>query len=110
MDTKGRSGAVEAQTENEDQPQLAIVDEIVELRQAVQQQAELIRKQVGEAREREEELIHCQNQLFEAFVQRFSFPQGGNRPGPMVEYVWQFDYLSRYAPDMVHTETKKSVS
>ena len=61
MDTKGRSGAVEAQTENEDQPQLAIVAEIVELRQAVQQQAELIRKQAEEAREREEELIRRQN-------------------------------------------------
>ena len=43
-------------------------------------------------------------------MQRFPSPQGGNRPGPMVEYVRQFDHLSRYAPDMVHTETKKNVS
>ena len=28
----------------------------------------------------------------------------------MVKYVWQFDHLSRYAPDMVHTGTKKNVS
>ena len=35
MDTKGRSGAVKAQTENEDQPQLAIVVELAELRQVV---------------------------------------------------------------------------
>ena len=54
MDTRGRSGAVEAQTENEDQPLLAIVAEIVELRQAVQQQAALTQKQADEAREKEE--------------------------------------------------------
>ena len=80
------------------------------MRQAVRQQAELIQKQAEEAREREEELIRRQNQLFEAFVQRFPFPQGRNRPGPMVEYVQQFDHLWRYAPDMVHMETKKNVS
>ena len=44
MDTKGRSGAVEAQTANENQPQLAIAAEIAELRQVVQEQAELMKK------------------------------------------------------------------
>ena len=39
MDTRGWSRAAEAQTEDEDQPQLAIVAEIVELRQVVQKQA-----------------------------------------------------------------------
>ena len=42
MDTKGRSSAVEAQTEIEDQPRLAIVAEIAELRQVVQKQAKLM--------------------------------------------------------------------
>ena len=42
MDTKGQSRAVEAQTKNEDQPQLAIVAELAELRQVVQQQADLM--------------------------------------------------------------------
>ena len=27
-----------------------------------------------------------------------------------MKYVRQFDHLSRYAPDMVHTETKENVS
>ena len=44
MDTRGQSRAVEAQTEHEDQTQLAIAAEIAELRQAVQQQAELMQK------------------------------------------------------------------
>ena len=61
MDTKGWSGPVEAQTENEDQPQLAIVAEISELRQVVQQQAELMQKQAEEVRKREEELACHQN-------------------------------------------------
>ena len=43
-------------------------------------------------------------------MQRFPVPQDGNRPGPVVKYVRQFDHLSRHAPDMVHTETKKNVS
>ena len=84
-----------------DQPQLAIATEIAKLRQAVQQQAELMQKQVEETREREEELAHRQNQLFESFMQRFLVPKGGNRPGHVVEHVRQFDHLSRYAPDMV---------
>ena len=44
MSAKGLSGAAEAQTENEDQPKLAIAAEIAKLRQVVQQQAELIQK------------------------------------------------------------------
>ena len=43
-------------------------------------------------------------------MQRFPAPQGGNRPCPVMEYVRQFDHLSRYALDMVHMETKKNVS
>ena len=70
----------------------------------------MIQKQDEEAREREEELIRCQNQLFEAFVQGFPFPQGGNRPGPVVEYVRHIDHLSRYAPDIVYMETRKNMS
>ena len=44
IDTKGRSRAIKALTKNEDQPQLAIVAELAELRQVVQQQAELMQK------------------------------------------------------------------
>ena len=110
MDTRGWSSAAEAQTECEDQPQLATAAKIAELRQGVQQQAELMHKQAKEAKEREEELAHRQNQLFEAFVQRFPVPQCGNRPGPVVEYMRQFDHLSGYALDMVHMETKRNVS
>ena len=69
-----------------------------------------MQKQAKEAREREEELAHHQNQLFGAFMQRFLVSQGENRPSLVVEYVRQFDHLSRYAPDMVHTEIKKNVS
>ena len=87
MDTRGQSSAAEAQTECVDQPRLAIAAEITELRQAVQQQAKLIQKQAEEAREREEELARLQNQLFEVFMQRFPIPNGGNRLGPVVEYV-----------------------
>ena len=36
MDTRGQSGATEAQAGNEDQPQLAIAAKIAELRQIVQ--------------------------------------------------------------------------
>ena len=43
-------------------------------------------------------------------MQRFPVPQGRNRPGPVVEYVRQFDHLSQCAPDMVHTETRKNVN
>ena len=110
IDTKGPFGAVKAQTKNKDQSQLVVVVELAELRQVVYQQAELIQKQVEEAREREEELICRQNQLFEAFVQGVPFSQGGNRPGPVVEYVRQIDHLSRYAPDMVYTKTWKNMS
>ena len=52
-----------------------------------------MRKQADEAREREEELTHRQNQLFEVFMQRFLVPQGENRPSPVVECVRQFDHL-----------------
>ena len=110
MDTKDWSRVVEAQIKNEDYPPLAIVVEIAELRQVVQQQAKLMQKQAEEARKREEKLARHQNQLFEVFTQRFPVPQDGNRPGLVVKYVRQFDHLSRYAPDMVHTKTKKNVN
>ena len=110
MDTIGQFRAAKAWIECEDQPQLATAAEIAELRQVIRQQAELMQKQAEEARESEEELARGQNQLFEAFVQRFPILQDGNRPGPIVEYVRQSDHLLRYAPDMVHTKTKKNVS
>ena len=69
-----------------------------------------MQKQAKEAMEREEELARHQNQLFKAFMQRVPVPQCGNRPSPIVESIRQFDHLSQYAPDMVHTETKKNVS
>ena len=69
-----------------------------------------MQKLAEEAREREEELVRRQNQLIEAFMQRFPVPQGRNRPGPVVECVRQFKHLSQYAPDMVQMETKKNVS
>ena len=87
MGTKGQSGVVEAQTENEDQPQLAIVVEIVKLRKVVVQQVELMHKQTEEVRKREEKLAHRQNKLFDALTQRFPVPHDGNRPGPVVKYV-----------------------
>ena len=61
MYMRGQARVVEAQTKNEDQPQLAIAAEIVELRQVVQQQAKLMQEQAEVARKREEELTHCQN-------------------------------------------------
>ena len=87
MGTRGRPRVVEAQAENENQPQLATAIEIAELRQVLQQQAKIIQKQAGEARNREEELIRRQNQLFEAFMQRFPVPQEKNRAGPTVEQM-----------------------
>ena len=71
--TQGQSRAAKAQAENENQPQLATAIEIVELRQVVQQQAELMQKHVEEARIREE-LTRRHNQLFEAFIQRIPVP------------------------------------
>ena len=68
MDTRCRSRATEAQTENEDQPQLVIAAKITELRQAIEQQAELIQRQADEARKIKEELARRQNQLLEAFM------------------------------------------
>ena len=53
----------------------------------MQQQAELMQKQAEEARGREEELTRRQNQLFEAFMQRFPVPQGENRAGLAVEQI-----------------------
>ena len=72
--TRGQSRDAEAQTENEDQPQLAIAATIAELRQVVQQQAELMQKQAEEARRREAELKRRQSQLFEVFIQKFPVP------------------------------------
>ena len=71
MGTRGRPRAVETQAVNEDQPQLATIVEITELRQVVQQQAEMIQKQAEEAKNREEQLTYRQNQLFDALMQRF---------------------------------------
>ena len=87
MYTRGQSRATEAQNKNESQPQLATACEIVELRQVVQQQAELMQKQAKEARKREEELTHRQNELFERFMQRFLVRQGEDRTGHVVEQV-----------------------
>ena len=87
MGTRGWPRVVEAQAENENQPQLATAAKIAELRQVVQQQAEIIQKQAEQARNREEELKRRQNQLFEAFIQRFPVPQGENRAGPVVERI-----------------------
>ena len=85
MGTKGRPRAIKAQAVNEDQPQLATAVEITELRQVVQQQAEMIQKQAEEAKYREEELTRRQNQLFDTLMQRFPIPQGENRTGPAAE-------------------------
>ena len=60
-----------------------------------------MQKHAEEARSREEELTLRQNQLFEAFMQRCPVFQGEYRVGPTVEYVRQFDELSRKTPDMV---------
>ena len=87
MGTKGRPRAIEAQAVNKDQPQLATAVEIAELRQVVQQQAEMIQKQAEEARNREEELTRCQNQLFDALMQRFPVSQGENRASPAAEQM-----------------------
>ena len=56
MGTSDRPRVVETQAESENQPQLATAAEITELRQVVQQQAEMIQKQAEEAKNREEEL------------------------------------------------------
>ena len=84
---RGWPRAAEAQAERENQPQLATIAEIAELRQVVQQQAELIQRQAEEARKRDEHLARRQSQLFEAFMQRFPVPQGENMAGPTVESV-----------------------
>ena len=85
--TRDQSRATEAQTENENQPQLATTTKIADLRQVVQQQIELIQKQAEEARRIEEELTRRQNELFEAFMQRFLVSQGENRAGLASEQV-----------------------
>ena len=46
-----------------------------------------MQKQAEEARKREDELMRLQNQLFKAFIQRFSVPQGKHRAGFAVEQV-----------------------
>ena len=73
------------QTENDNQPQLVTATEIAELRQVVQQQAELMLKHVEEARRREEELTCRQNDLFEAYMQRFPTRRGEDRAFLVVE-------------------------
>ena len=52
MYTRGQARAAKAQTEKENQPQLAAITEIAQLRQVVQQQAELMQKQAEDARKR----------------------------------------------------------
>ena len=69
----------------ENQAQLATAAEIVELRQVVQQQVELMQKQAEEDRRRKEELTRYQNDLFEAFMQRFLICRGDDRAGLTVE-------------------------
>ena len=61
MYMRGQARVVEAQTEDKNQLQLATTTEITELRQVVQQQAELMQKQIEESKKREEELTHHQN-------------------------------------------------
>ena len=56
MNTRGQARAAKAHIEVEDQPQLTTAAEIVELRQMVQQQTELIQKQAEEARRRNRSL------------------------------------------------------
>ena len=85
--TRATLRVVEARAENENQPQLATAAEIAELRQVVKQQVELVQRQAEEAKKREKELTRDQNQLFEAFIQRFPVPQGENVAGPTVEPV-----------------------
>ena len=46
-----------------------------------------MQKQAEEASKREEELTRRQNQLFEAFMQRFPVPQGENQASHAVEQV-----------------------
>ena len=46
-----------------------------------------MQKQAEEARRREEELTRCQNELFEAFMQRFPVPQGENKTSPTGEQI-----------------------
>ena len=83
----GQSRVTKTQAENENQPQLAITVEVADLRQVVQQQVELMQKQAKEGRRREEELTRHKNELFEAFMQRFSVPQGENQAGSVGEQV-----------------------
>ena len=54
---RGWSRAAKAQTENENQPQLATAAKIAELRQVMQQQAKLMQKQAEEARKRSKSVI-----------------------------------------------------
>ena len=46
-----------------------------------------MQKQEEETKKREEELTRCQNDLFEALMQRFPVQQGEDRVGPAVEQV-----------------------
>ena len=46
-----------------------------------------MQRQAEEARKIEEELTRHQNQLFEAFMQRFPIAQGENKAGPTVKQV-----------------------
>ena len=46
-----------------------------------------MQKQAKETRRSEEELTRCQNELYEAFIQRLLVPQGENRVGHVGEQV-----------------------
>ena len=63
---------------------MAIIIKIVELLQVVQQQIELMQKQVEDAKIREEELICHKNEMFEVFMHRILARQK-DRAGPVVE-------------------------
>ena len=87
MYKRAQSRAAKVQNEDNNQPQLVTAAESAELRQVVQQQAELMQKQVEEARKREEEFTCHQNDFFKTFMQRFPVRQGEDRVGPAVEQV-----------------------
>ena len=79
MNTRGWPRAAKAQVKNENQPQLSITIEIVELRQVVQQQAELMQRQ----RNLHSAKINCLRRLCKGS----QFLRVRNRVGPVVEEV-----------------------
>ena len=53
----------------------------------MQQQVKLMQKQAEDARRREEELAHHQNDMLEEFLQRFLVHQGDDITSPTAEQV-----------------------